>query len=91
MHFRRFFKLLFLVLLAASFIGGSSLMSAQSAAASKAQPPPGNKQIAITDAAGRVHVRSQVIPFAQRRAAAKARLKALREAAAKKQLSGVKK
>jgi hypothetical protein len=50
-----------------------------------------NGQTTITDAAGRVHVRSQRITYAQRKAAAERRVKAIREAAAKKKLGEVKK
>ena len=91
MHFRSIAKPLFSVLLAASLIGGASLVSAQTPAASAITRPPLGKQITITDAAGRAHVRSSRITFAQRKAAAQARVKALRAAAAKKGLSEVKK
>ena len=84
-------KLLFLMLLAASLIGGASLVSAQASDASAKAHPPIGKQYTITDAAGRVHVRSTRITNAQRKAAAQARVKALRAAAAKKALGEVKK
>ncbi len=48
-------------------------------------------QRTITDAAGRVHVRGGRITYAQRKAAAEKRVKAIREAAAKKKLAEVKK
>lgn len=48
-------------------------------------------QRTITDAAGRVHVRSERITYAQRKAAAERRVKAIREAAAKRKLAEVKK
>jgi hypothetical protein len=47
-------------------------------------------QKTITDAAGRKHVRSERITYAQRKAAAQQRVKAMREAAAKKKLAEVK-
>ena len=47
-------------------------------------------QKTITDAAGRKHVRSERITYAQRKAAAERRVKAIREAAAKKKLAEVK-
>ena len=47
-------------------------------------------QKTITDAAGRKHVRSERITYAQRKAAAQQRVKAMREAAAKKRLAEVK-
>ena len=82
-------KLLSFGLLAAGLIGGASLVSAQAPAAPTRMPL--GQQVTITDAAGRRHVRSQRPGFAQRKAAAQARVKALREAAAKKRLSEVKK
>ena len=48
-------------------------------------------QRTITDAAGRVHVRGSRITYAQRKAAAERRVKAIREAAAKRKLAEVKK
>jgi hypothetical protein len=48
-------------------------------------------QRTIIDAAGRPHVRSERIPYAQRRAAAQRRLQALRQAAANKRQGEVKK
>src|SRR6267142_6280782 len=48
-------------------------------------------QRTITDAAGRVHVRGSRITYAQRKAAAERRVKAIREAAAKRKLTEVKK
>jgi hypothetical protein len=47
-------------------------------------------QKTITDAAGRKHVRSERITYAQRKAAAQYRVKAMQEAAAKKKLAEVK-
>ena len=47
-------------------------------------------QKTITDAAGRVHVRGERITYAQRKSAAERRVKAMREAAAKKKLAEVK-
>jgi hypothetical protein len=47
-------------------------------------------QRTITDAAGRVHVRGSRITYAQRKAAAERRVKAIREAAAKRKLAEVK-
>jgi len=46
-------------------------------------------QRTITDAAGRLHVRGERITYAQRRAVAQQRVKAMREAAAKKKLAEV--
>jgi hypothetical protein len=46
------------------------------------------QQTIITDAAGRVHVRSARITYAQRKAAAQRRVNALRDAAAKRKLAG---
>ena len=46
-------------------------------------------QRTITDAAGRVHVRSERITYAQRRAAAQRRVQAMRQAAAKKRQAEV--
>jgi hypothetical protein len=46
-------------------------------------------QRTITDAAGRVHVRGERITYAQRRAVAQQRVKAMREAAAKRKLAEV--
>lgn len=91
MHSRKIGKLLLLLLLAASLIGGASLVRAQAPPASTRTHPPLGKQYTITDAAGRVHVRSTRITNAQRKAAAQARVKALRAAAAKKALGEVKK
>jgi hypothetical protein len=45
--------------------------------------------IVITDAAGRVHFRSERITYAQRRFAAKRRVQAIREAAARRKLREV--
>jgi regulator of RNase E activity RraA len=47
-------------------------------------------QPTITDAAGRVHVRSDRVTYAQRKAAAQRRVQAMRQAAAKKRQAGVK-
>lgn len=46
-------------------------------------------QRTITDAAGRTHVRSERITFAQRKAAARQRVQAMRQAAAKNRQAGV--
>jgi len=46
-------------------------------------------QRTITDAAGRVHVRGERITYAQRRAVAQQRVKAMREATAKRKLAEV--
>jgi hypothetical protein len=80
--------LLLLAFLLAMFSVGVTQVSAQSKAPTK------TKQlgtVTITDAAGRVHVRRERPTFTQRRAAAKARLKAIRQAAAQKKLGEVKK
>lgn len=47
-------------------------------------------QRTITDAAGRPHIRHERITFAQRKAAAKQRVQAMRQAAAKKRQAEVK-
>jgi hypothetical protein len=60
-----------------------------------AQPPTGQVQRwqggqrTITDAAGRVHVRGERITYAQRKAVARQRVMAMREAAAKRKLAEV--
>ena len=46
-------------------------------------------QKVITDAAGRTHVRNERITFVQRKAAARQRIQAMRQAAAKNKPAGV--
>jgi hypothetical protein len=77
-----------LLLLLVAMVWGIGQAGAQSKAPTQRHTA---GQTTITDAAGRVHVRSVRPTYAQRRAAAKARVKAMREAAAKKKLSEVKK
>jgi hypothetical protein len=77
-----------LLLVITAFSWGVAQNSAPARKATRTQE---GKQTIITDAAGRVHVRSPRVTYAERRAAAKARVKAMREAAAKKKLGEVKK
>ena len=67
---------------------------AQTKSAQPTKPAPVQRwhggQKTITDAAGRVHVRGERITYAQRKSAAERRVKAMREAAAKKKLAEVK-
>jgi hypothetical protein len=64
--------------------------SVQAAPSNLAPAQIGGRRV-ITDAAGRVHVRNERITYAQRKAAAERRVRALREAQLKKQQSAVKK
>lgn len=80
---------------------GATLGLAQTKSAQPTKPGPQSPATAsvprwhggqktITDAAGRKHVRSERVTYAQRKAAAQLRVKAMREAAAKKKLAEVK-
>lgn len=89
---RTTFKLIRLALIVAT------LLLAIEPGFAQMKPAPGGlnsaplgQQMTITDAAGRTHVRATRITYAQRKAAAQARVKALRAAALKKAQSGVKK
>jgi hypothetical protein len=60
----------------------------------RAQSPkhhPSHQEKTMTDAAGRVHVRREHNNFAQRKTAARERVKALRKAAMQKKVTEVKK
>lgn len=93
----RFLRWLFLAI--AVCAGGiQGLAQTKSAQPPKPVQPPTTSPVqlwhggqkTITDAAGRTHVRSERITYAQRKAAAERRVKAIREAAAKEKLAEVK-
>jgi hypothetical protein len=64
-------------------LAGISLCWEATPASAQNKVPP-QRQTTITDAAGRVHVRSARVTYAQRKAAAERRVKDLRRAAARK-------
>jgi hypothetical protein len=100
MDLKVFLEILRSLLVVGLFTWGAiqGLAQAKSAHSTKptAQPPAGQVQRwqggqrTITDAAGRPHVRHERITFAQRKAAAKQRVQAMRQAAAKKKQAEVK-